>query len=156
MKSEQPKRARDEPSSFTSPHHESCDLPWDQERQLRLSCDFRHLRHRHVDDLATVIHKICEANEPAAASVLAHMEVFSKRDNVNPALASNCGLSPEQAVYARRISEDVAHLHLRYPGDLAQIVESLVQSEYCTKEWVTKELQRINIVQSDARKKLRH
>ncbi len=102
-----------------------------------------------------VIQKICEANDPAAASVLAHMTAFSKRDNVNPALASNCGLSPEQLVYAKRISEDTTRLHLRYPGDLAQIIESLVRSEFCTKEWVTKELQRINIVQSDARKKLR-
>ena len=124
---------------------------------LRLSCEFRHLRYRHVDDLVMVIQKICHSDttNKASAALIDLLKSFSKRDNVQPTKIPNAGLAEEQVLYAERISDDPKKLRSRYPGDLAQIIESLVQQKFSTEEIVTKELQRINIVQSAARKKLR-
>ena len=132
-------------------------MSWEQERKLRLSCEFRHLRYRHVDDLVMVIQKVCQSDttNKANAALVDALKAFSKRDNVDLARISSAGLSPEQTVYAQRISEEPSKLRSRYPGDLAQIIESLVQQKFSTELIVTKELQRINIAQSDARKKLR-
>ena len=61
----------------------------------------------------------------------------------------------EQQAYARRLTQDLECLESRYAGDLAQIVEHLIESKVVDEAWVTGELQRTNIVQSEARKKLR-
>lgn len=149
------KRARDEASAFVSAHHPSAEMTWEQERKLRLSCEFRHLRYRHVDDLVTVIHKILASDVKAHEVLVRVLLEFSARDNVDPSRASSGSLSQEQLAYAERISTDPKDLRKRYPGDLAQIIEALVRDKYSSEDVVTKELQRINIVQSDARKKMR-
>ena len=155
--SDSSKRAREDPAKFVSAHHEKAEMSWEQERKLRLSCEFRHLRYRHVDDLVVVIQKICQSDttNKANTALVDLLKAFSKRDNLDPARIPSVGLSQEQKLYAERISDDPGKLRSRYPGDLAQIIESLVQQKFSTEPIVTKELQRINIAQSEARKKLR-
>ena len=147
------KRAREGSSKFVSAHHEKAEMSWDQERKLRLSCEFRHLRYRHSDDLVMLIQKICQENMSAERSLQDILARFTQRDNVKP--GTQVALSQEQQVYAKRISDHPKDLRYRYPGDLAQIIEFLVEHKHSTEESVQNELQRINVVQSDARKKLR-
>ena len=148
------KRARGDSNSFISAHHEKAEMSWDQERQLRLSCELRHLRYRHVDDLCLVLQKAGQKFDAVTPAVLAKLESFSKRDNVDPALVSALK-DAEQVAYAKRLSVKIQDLRWRYAGDLAQIIEHLVEQKLIEESFVTGELQRINISQSDARKKLR-
>ncbi len=89
-----------------------------------------------------------------ARIVAEKLRSFNARDNVEVDLAAAL-TDPEQRLYARRLSLADADLHWRYPGDLAQIIESVVQEGLLDEQFVISELQRINIAQSDARKKLR-
>jgi len=148
------KRARDEKKVFVSPHDEKIELSWDQERKLRLSCELRHLRYRHTDDLVLLIERATLKESSVSKFVVEKLRSFSARDQVQPEQRSAL-TDPEQQLYARRLSTEASDLHLRYPGDLAQIIEGLVEEQLVDNNFIQSELQRINIVQSDARKKLR-
>lgn len=139
---------------FVSAHHEKAEMSWDQERKLRLSCEVRHLRYRHPDDLAMLLLKAMQKTAAARPAIQAKLSEFNKRDNVDVALESRLS-DVEQQAYARRLTQDLECLESRYAGDLAQIVEHLIESKVVEEAWVTGELQRTNIVQSEARKKLR-
>ncbi len=148
------KRAREDKKIFVSPHHEKIELSWDQERKLRLSCELRHLRYRHTDDLVLVLKKAALKEPSVVRFVADKLRLFNARDNVEVDLAAAL-TDPEQRLYARRLSLVDSDLHWRYPGDLAQVIESVVQEELIDEQFVIGELKRINIAQSDARKKLR-
>ena len=149
------KKVKTEASSFVSPHTDSLEISWDQERKLRLSCEPRHLRFRHVDDLIMVIQKICDSDTTGEAlkCVQSQLAAFSNRDNVDSGRLDAVS-TKEEKIYVARLSENIKDLRSRYPGDLAQIIEALVR-ELHTNDVVSKELQRINVAQSATRKKLR-
>ncbi len=90
--SDSSKRAREEPGKFVSAHHEKAEMSWEQERKLRLPCEFRHLRYRHVDDLVMVIQKICQSDK-ANAALIDLLKAFSKRDKVDPARIPSASFS---------------------------------------------------------------
>lgn len=95
--------------------------------------------------------KAMQKTAAARLAIQANLSEFNKRDNVDVALESRLS-DVEQQAYARRLTQDLECLESRYAGDLAQIVEHLIESKAVEEAWVTGELQRTNIVQSEARK----